>query len=673
MATPAAFSRLQLAAALLEYDNDPDNPDAPQVNAKESAIFVNLRRPAPPPRVLQQHQDEDEDEDVPLSHKVQTQHADNRKSMVASLVNVEQEDPERAADDEMLSSWGLEGLVEKKEEKKDKRPAHLNLDKFTTIDLDEPREPPSRALSAMLPNPHGPPTPTDVNTSPIQRYPPKRPLSMGDMDGLVIGVSPERRRKSPEVIDYRRSMAGTLDFTNPAPKSPGEADGIQDLLAFPAKDTPKSTPAKESPNPFTIPLPETTRRSRFDPKAVSEDRRLSIGSMGQLADQGNREDEVDLDDDPKDSSTNYLGSNLPDSRQRTYSMGTIPTQAMLDADEPSPLPSPAAPESKRLTRLDLLRPKVLVMPSPLQDQHAGPSRKKTRDGFFTTDDGGFPLPIGSRPEVRPGLAPLAGSGSNPRLSMSLSQLTFRQSLMVGGQRDPSYADIERNLRTAAEEGERADQGWSEEEDEDKELRPAGKLYGKSLIDNLEARKAVIKGKQRVFTGDQRPAMMQRAGANRSSTLIDPSSLNSRPTTQYLHPSQVQEDVRRKRASGAPLVDFSSEMPPGPNSRPSMPATRSVFGVDKVWERELAKMKAIEEQEKKEQAKLEALDARLEDRRHQAALPRNNPANVDPRTSALLPQPEHISPLMPTPPLDEPNSDDERRPPLGNRRESAASL
>ncbi|KAG8982335.1 hypothetical protein FRB90_006867, partial [Tulasnella sp. 427] len=562
MATPAAFSRLQLAAALLEYDNDSDNPDAPRVNAKESAIFVNLRRPAPPPRVLQQQLDDDEDEDVPLSHAVQTRHVEGPKSMAASLVNVDMEDAERVADDEMLSSWGLDGLVEKEEKKKDKRPSQLNLDKFATLNLDEDREPPSRALSVMLPNPHGPPTPTDVNESPIQRYPPKRPLSTGDMDGLVIGVSPERRMKSPEVIDYRRSMAVTLDFTPPPPDHPVEGDASQELLAFPSKVTPKSTPAEEAPNPFAVPLPESTRRSRFDPKAASEERRLSIGSMGQLADQEEQEED---EEPPQGSSANYLGSDLPDSRARTHSMGTVPTQAMLDAEEPSPLPSPA-PEAKRLTRLDLLRPKVLVMPSPLQERKAG-SSKKTRDGFFTTDDGGFPLPIGSRPETRPGISPLAGSVSNPRISMSLSQLTFRQSLMVGGQRDPSYVDIDRNLRTAAEDGERADQEWSEEEDEDKELRPAGKLYGKSLIDNLEARKAVIKGKQRVFTGDSRPAMMQRPGITRSSTLIDPSSLNSRPTTQYLTPSQVQEDVRRKRASGAPLVDFSSETPPGPNSRP----------------------------------------------------------------------------------------------------------
>lgn len=162
-------------------------------------------------------------------------------------------------------------------------------------------------------------------------------------------------------------------------------------------------------------------------------------------------------------------------------------------------------------------------------------------------------------------------------------------------------------------------------------------------------------------------MMQRPGATRSSTLIDPSTLNSRPTTQYLTPSQVQDDVRRKRASGAPLVDLNSEAPPGPNARPGMTGARSVFGVDKVWERELAKLKAIEEQEKEEQAKLQALDARLDDRRQQPVLPRTNSSNAGQRASALLPEPDS------TPPLGDANSDNDVRPPMGNRRESSASL
>jgi hypothetical protein len=97
---------------------------------------------------------------------------------------------------------------------------------------------------------------------------------------------------------------------------------------------------------------------------------------------------------------------------------------------------------------------------------------------------------------------LPGSSSNPftanpRQSLTLSQLTFRNSLMVGGQRDVSYNDIEGQLSRAQEEGEQI----SKEEEEEiieqpEEFRPAGKLFGKSLIDDLEARKSEIRSKQR---------------------------------------------------------------------------------------------------------------------------------------------------------------------------------
>ncbi|KAJ3543477.1 hypothetical protein NMY22_g3129 [Coprinellus aureogranulatus] len=41
---PAPFSRLQLAAALIEYDNDPENREGKNKSAQESAIFAHLRR-----------------------------------------------------------------------------------------------------------------------------------------------------------------------------------------------------------------------------------------------------------------------------------------------------------------------------------------------------------------------------------------------------------------------------------------------------------------------------------------------------------------------------------------------------------------------------------------------------------------------------------------------------
>lgn len=135
------------------------------------------------------------------------------------------------------------------------------------------------------------------------------------------------------------------------------------------------------------------------------------------------------------------------------------------------------------------------------------------------------------------------------------------------------------------------------------------------------------------------------------TFIDPESLNSRPTTQYLHPSQVQEEIRRKRASGMPLVSLDSDQSLAP-PRPGIPQTKSVFGVDKVWERELAKLRAAEEAERLEQAKLDALEARMEDKRKTAA------------ASALVTSPDAEFGVA---------ESSSNRPAMGSRRESAASL
>ena len=56
--------------------------------------------------------------------------------------------------------------------------------------------------------------------------------------------------------------------------------------------------------------------------------------------------------------------------------------------------------------------------------------------------------------------------------------------MVGGQRDVSYNDIENHLVRAQSEGEQAPLEEEEKEEENpEEFRPAGKLFGKSLIDD----------------------------------------------------------------------------------------------------------------------------------------------------------------------------------------------
>jgi hypothetical protein len=76
--------------------------------------------------------------------------------------------------------------------------------------------------------------------------------------------------------------------------------------------------------------------------------------------------------------------------------------------------------------------------------------------------------------------------------------------MVGGQRDVAYADIDSGLRRAIEDGEQIIEEVEEEParpvtvviDEVESGRPPGKLYGRSLVDELERRKATMRSKQR---------------------------------------------------------------------------------------------------------------------------------------------------------------------------------
>jgi hypothetical protein len=160
------------------------------------------------------------------------------------------------------------------------------------------------------------------------------------------------------------------------------------------------------------------------------------------------------------------------------------------------------------------------MPSPLQGQYAvAPNPLGVgREGFEITADGP-PLPHGARSNssnrltsgglgTAPGSVPIASNSftPNPRASLTLSQLTFRNTLMVGGQRDVAYEDIDTGLRRATEDGEQIIDETLEEEparpvtvvvdEPEGNNRPPGKLYGRSLVDVLEQRKAVMRSKQR---------------------------------------------------------------------------------------------------------------------------------------------------------------------------------
>lgn len=105
---------------------------------------------------------------------------------------------------------------------------------------------------------------------------------------------------------------------------------------------------------------------------------------------------------------------------------------------------------------------------------------------------------------------------------------------------------------------------------------------------------------RVFTGDQRPTMMLRGQIRRSSTLIDPATLQDHPVSRAFGDRPLP--LRRASSGSKPLLDFSGEaapLSPGATNG-GVPNSKSVFGVDQLWERELAKLKDIEAAEKFEE-------------------------------------------------------------------------
>ena len=223
---------------------------------------------------------------------------------------------------------------------------------------------------------------------------------------------------------------------------------------------PPQGPTVDENNPFTIRPPSPSRTSRFDPKAVAHTRTLSNGSMG--------------------------------SRIRLE-------------DPPSAHPS----VHRKYPRMDLLRPKVLIMPSPLQNsrQNARPPSPTVRDGFHLSRDGP-PLPAGAR-AARKSMAfeelpPPNPFTPNSRATLSLAQLTFRSGLHS---QDIGYSENVGVPRATAD-GEQVKPPSPEPEEipiittppeEKKNRKVPGKLYGKSLIDDLEARKAEMRGKRRYFT------------------------------------------------------------------------------------------------------------------------------------------------------------------------------
>jgi hypothetical protein len=164
-------------------------------------------------------------------------------------------------------------------------------------------------------------------------------------------------------------------------------------------------------------------------------------------------------------------------------------------------------------------------------------------------------------------------------------------------------------------------------------------------------------------------MMQRAQPTRSGTLIDAQTLQKNAQGAILRP-----ELHRNPSSKEPLLDFAADPIPGTTvqARPqlgradsSLPNSRSVFGVDQIWEKELAKLQqiqALERAEEEERTRLEAEqqareEAKVAKKAAKKAKGKNKPLldtglsreqslNLDGGVSPIIRAPE-APPLLPT--------------------------
>jgi hypothetical protein len=229
------------------------------------------------------------------------------------------------------------------------------------------------------------------------------------------------------------------------------------------------------PNPFAMPPPPAVIGSRFDPKQLEIQRgasRLSDYARPTTSMSLQRSSLAQFDDMVR-STTPAAALEYIEEQDlgdlRVYD--DIPTAEQYG--KPLQPPKYANARPQRLSRIDLLRPKTLLMPVSLANQPEPISPKKKweipPEGFSI---GEKPLPKGARTSV------LTLNGI-PRIPMSLSQRTFRSSLLVEGKRGEEW------VGGADEDGE---VGVMKKEREDLPPeayeRKAGKLYVSPSVEEL---------------------------------------------------------------------------------------------------------------------------------------------------------------------------------------------
>jgi hypothetical protein len=231
-------------------------------------------------------------------------------------------------------------------------------------------------------------------------------------------------------------------------------------------------------NPFALPPPPVQIGSRFDPKVMdrqrkdsgtssrsantlarpSIDRRASAPlTEGVLRRHSRALSGVWAEDEDEDEDGQFVKVDRP-SEIRVYD--EIPSAEEYGR----PLRPPKYGPLRMPDRMSLLRPKTLVMPSPLTGAEQHLPMRYVPEGW---ELGEKPLPRGARSSM----LTLQSGEIRPGMAMSLSQRTFRDSMLVGGERGEVW------IGGADQEGEIGFRGGEADERamEKAEKRP-GKLY-----------------------------------------------------------------------------------------------------------------------------------------------------------------------------------------------------
>ncbi|GAA5957409.1 hypothetical protein JCM3765_001129 [Sporobolomyces pararoseus] len=164
------------------------------------------------------------------------------------------------------------------------------------------------------------------------------------------------------------------------------------------------------------------------------------------------------------------------------------------------------------------------------------------------------------------------------------------------------------------EEEQAGEEEDSEEEEQKPQRPAGALYGRSLMDIMEERKALLKAQQRAYVpgSDGRRNMMDWKDSPAAQESLAAkgalAKLEGRAAAEDSEEREEEVPLALLPAGGAIRRKQKNEA--AERSRAGM----SIFGPDVLYQRELAAARKLEEEERLEREELEKREKEVEEKR-----------------------------------------------------------